>query len=642
VIEKMKYINIMGPVSDIDRVADQYLSRYEIQLEYTLKELATEKGISAFNEPNIYAPLLRKAERFVQMMDLPPEARREVTKEDAVRIVEDVTAYFEQVSHGLTRMKEEQNILREAASVFACCGEIDFQIENLADFKFIRYQFGRMPISSFRQFEAFLYKDPEILFVKGKSDAEYIWGIYFVPQSMQDKVDSVFSSLHFEKINLPLTVNGEMLKGEPDELLDMFRERLTKLDAEIDAYEKSMMVEADKNPEVPFTQQEIVGAYERLKVLSNCFDTRRFAARTENDFYIFVGWMTAKAEKRLSADMAGDENAVLIIEEHNEAIRSRPPTKLKNPWFVRPFEFFVRMYGLPAYDELDPTPFVAVTYTLLFGIMFSDVGQGLLLSLLGLLLRWKKKLRLGAVMCVIGLSSAVFGVLFGSVFGNEEIIKPLWMHPAENQNINNTLIYAIVFGVALIFVSMGFNVVNAIRKKRLLRMLLEPNGLAGIVFYATALASVVLVVTGRGMIAGWLIGLLIVLPLVLMMFREPLLNLLHRKRKLIHSSVALFLFESVIEMFEVLLGYFTNTVSFMRVGAFALSHASIMGVVWMLSETAGGAHNIAVIIFGNLLVIALEGLIAGIQVLRLQFYEMFSRFYDGSGREFKPHVRTNA
>jgi V/A-type H+-transporting ATPase subunit I len=128
-----------------------------------------------------------------------------------------------------------------------------------------------------------------------------------------------------------------------------------------------------------------------------------------------------------------------------------------------------------------------------------------------------------------------------------------------------------------------------------------------------------------------------VIPLILMAFRAPIISFLEKKKELIHGGVGLFLFETVIEAFEMILSYFTNTVSFVRVGAFALSHASMMGVVMMLSATASGSNNIAVVILGNVLVMCLEGLIVGIQVLRLEFYEMFSRFYSGAGREFIPY-----
>ena len=641
-IEKMKYINLMGPITQIDRIVEQYLLRYEIQLEYTMKELSNEKGLTAFTETNLYAPILRRAESLAGMTGLNPEdyTGDGMTKEDALRVIDTAETYLKNLSNELNRLKARRTARIEALEKLSPFRSLVFDVEQFTEFRFIQYQFGRMPMGSFKQFEAFLYDDSEILFLKGKSDADYIWCVYFVPESQRDKVDSMFSSLHFEKSDWPMAVEGEPLIGNVADVCDDLAAQIAALNEEIDAYEKSMLAAAEAQAEADFTRVDIMRACAYLRVLSQCFETRKYAARTENGFFIFVGWMIAKDAAKIAKDTESDDAAVLLIEEQNESIPSRPPTKLRNPWFIRPFEFFVRMYGLPAYDELDPTPFVALTYTVLFGIMFADVGQGLLVSLLGLFL-WKKKgMALGAIMGVIGLSSMIFGTLFGSVFGNEEILPALWMHPAEGAHINSTLLYAVGFGVMLILVSMGFHIANAVRRRRVLHAAMEPNGLAGLMFYITVLLAAGLVMLGQTKIVWWLVGICVGLPLLAMMFRQPLLNLLKGRKKLIHGGVGLFLFESVIEMFEVLLGYFSNTVSFLRVGAFALSHASIMGVVWTLSQAANGTHNMLVIIFGNLLVIALEGLIAGIQVLRLQFYEMFSRFYDGDGRAFVPYADT--
>ena len=636
-IEKMKYINLMGPSTAFDRITERILSRYEIQLEYTMKELSDGGRLVPFAEANPYPAMLRKAEPLLKLTGLSVEdGAADITYEDAARVIDAAAAYYENVSEERNKMLARQEGLRDAVQRLAPFIQLDFRVEDFSRFRFIQYRFGRMPVSSFMQFEAFLYRDAEILFVQGKDDGDYLWGVYFVPESLVDKVDSMFASLRFERIMLPTEIDGEPLRGDIAAVHEGLQKQLASLSENLETHALSLMAEADRSAEIPFTRLELASACYKLQSLSRCFDIRRYAARTENDFFILVGWMSAKQAALLETDLSGDSEAVLIVEDQNASILSRPPTKLRNPWFTRPFEFFVRMYGLPSYDELDPTPFVALTYTILFGVMFADVGQGALVSLLGLVLWKTKKLALGSIMGVIGLSSMLFGVLFGSVFGNEETIPALWMHPAESANITNTLIYAIVFGVVLILISMSFHIANAARKRKLLQAVFSPSGVAGLVFYVAVLASVALVFLGYGMIAGWLIALFLVLPLLLMMLREPILNAMQRKRKLIHGGVALFLFEAVIEMFEVLLGYFSNTVSFMRVGAFVLAHASIMGVVWMMSRSASGSHNIVVIILGNLLVIGLEGLIAGIQVLRLQFYEMFSRFYEGGGRAFTP------
>ena len=161
---------------------------------------------------------------------------------------------------------------------------------------------------------------------------------------------------------------------------------------------------------------------------------RRCAAVTdkkEHPFYILCGWTTETDARALQKELEEDASTFFVIEDSREHVTSTPPTRLKNPALLRPFEMFVKMYGLPAYNEFDPTLLIAVTYSLFFGFMFGDVGQGLLLLIGGFLLYRFKKLDLAAIISCCGFCSTIFGFLFGSVFGFEDVIPALWLRPAE-------------------------------------------------------------------------------------------------------------------------------------------------------------------------------------------------------------------
>jgi V/A-type H+-transporting ATPase subunit I len=311
---------------------------------------------------------------------------------------------------------------------------------------------------------------------------------------------------------------------------------------------------------------------------------------------------------------------------------AKPPTKLKNPWFLKPFELYVEMYGLPAYHEMDPTLFVALTYTLMFGIMFGDVGQGAVLLAGGALLYQFKKMRLAGIVAVAGVWSVIFGFLYGSFFGFEDIIPALWRKP--NGDIMTTLMVAIGFGAALILIAMVLNIVNALRAKEYGRLLFDQSGVAGLICYGSVLICAALFLTGHGLPAAALIGAAVGIPLVAILLKEPLSHLLEKKKVFPEGSKVMFFVEALVEGFDVVLSYATNTISFVRVGAFALSHAGMMGVVMTLAGLEQGNPNWAIIVLGNALVAGLEGLIVGIQVLRLEYYEMFSRFYSGTGKPF--------
>jgi len=292
------------------------------------------------------------------------------------------------------------------------------------------------------------------------------------------------------------------------------------------------------------------------------------------------------------------------------------------------------MYGTPAYNEIDPTFFVAITYSLLFGMMFGDVGQGLCLILGGAIIYKLKKSNLAAIIASAGIFSTIFGFLYGSIFGFEHVIPHLWLNPMEN--VMTVLFTAVGFGVGLIIIAMILNIINGIKSKEIERVLFDTNGVAGLVFYGAAITCALLIATGNTLPATILLVIFFGIPLLLIFFKEPLTHLVHKKAKIFPDSKVMFFVESLFELVEILLSYVTNTISFLRVGAFAMSHVAMMGVVMLLGKAESANPNILVIILGNIFVAGMEGLIVGIQVLRLEYYEMFSRFYKGNGKEFKP------
>ena len=200
----------------------------------------------------------------------------------------------------------------------------------------------------------------------------------------------------------------------------------------------------------------------------------------------------------------------------------------------------------------------------------------------------------------------------------------------EGSYTNFLLLAAVGVGAVIIIVSISFNILLGVRQKDWERVFFSNNGLAGLVFYLAVLfAAVATMVLGLNVLTPVYIIPFLVVPLLLMFAKEPLGKLLRGEKELFPEGVGGFVVENFFEMFEVLLSFVTNTMSFLRVGAFVLVHAGMMVVVFTLSGMVGGAGSIAVIIAGNIFVAAMEGLIVGIQVLRLEFYEIFSRFFDG-------------
>ena len=399
--------------------------------------------------------------------------------------------------------------------------------------------------------------------------------------------------------------------------------------------------------------EELNGAVKVLSMLSENFDVRKLAACTSSKkgtetFYILCGWMSEEDAEAFQHDIENDENLYCFIEDQNNNTLREPPTKLKNPKLFRPFEMYVQMYGLPSYNEMDPTVFVGLTYSFIFGAMFGDVGQGLCLLIGGALLYKYRKITLAAIISLAGVFSTLFGFLYGSFFGFEEVLPALWLKPKEAMitlpligQMNTVFVVAISFGMFLILVTMIFHIINAVRAQQVGDAIFSQNAIAGLIFYGAVVATIVLYMTGHALPATGVLVIMFVIPLIAIFLKEPLEKLVERKKNPFpKTGKVMFFVQSFFELFEILLNYFSNTLSFVRVGAFAVSHAAMMEVVLMLAgATDGGSINWLVIILGNIFVCAMEGLIVGIQVLRLEYYEMFSRFYKGDGRAFRPFLK---
>lgn len=201
--------------------------------------------------------------------------------------------------------------------------------------------------------------------------------------------------------------------------------------------------------------------------------------------------------------------------------------------------------------------------------------------------------------------------------------------------INTVFVVAVTFGIFMIITTLILSIIIKWKNHQSALALFDRNGLAGLAFYLSLVTVIFIFMSGNPIPATLIMIVMFGLPLLLIAFEEPIMEKLENHELETESSVGMFLVQAFFELFEVLLSYFSNTISFVRVGAFAVSHAAMMQVVLMLAGAAeGGEINWVIIILGNLFVAGLEGLVVGIQVLRLEFYEIFSHFYKGDGRPF--------
>lgn len=639
-IEKMKFLSITGPKADIDRMTETYLSKYEIHLENALSELTEVANLSPFLEINPYKEALSTIDSFYEQLEDSSQISPELMDiEKAIKTVRAVQDGFRRLEEEKSRLQSEHTEILDPLKIIRPFKNLNFDVSEILNFKYIHYRFGRIEKQYLQKFEKYIYDNLDTLFIKCGEDEMYVYGVYFVPEHQAHKVHAVYSSMHFERIFIPNEYHGTA--AEAFEKLDTRHREIHKaLDANKEASHKFLQDNSTK----------IVSAKAALDACSSSFDIRKLAACTPGDtntFYILCGWMTEKDALAFQKDIQNDEKIFCLMEDQKAPATQKPPTKLRNPKLFKPFEMYVKMYGLPAYNEMDPTWFVAITYSFIFGAMFGDVGQGLVLFLGGLFLYKTKKMDLAGIISCAGVFSVFFGFMYGSFFGFEDVLKAIWLKPMNQMmdvplvgRLNAVFVIAIGFGMFIILICMVFNIINSIRRGDTEKTWFDSNAVAGLVFYGSIVLTIGLFISGKKLPAAAILVIMFGVPLLLMFLKEPLTNLVEKKSKILPEQKGMFFVQSFFELFEVLLSYLSNTLSFLRIGAFAVSHAAMMEVVLMLAgATNGGNPNWIVVVLGNIFVCAMEGLIVGIQVLRLEYYEIFSRFYAGNGREFKPFMK---
>ena len=331
--------------------------------------------------------------------------------------------------------------------------------------------------------------------------------------------------------------------------------------------------------------------------------------RAGENFVWITGWTDDLSGRRPAQELDRSGTRALLRFAPPPA-GMRPPQVLDNPRWLRPFELFARLLGIPAADEADPTPLLAVVVPLLFGYMFGDVGQGLVLILLGAVLQRRFPAALLAIAG--GAAAVVFGLLFGSVFGVEGLIPALWLHPLEHPM--TVLAVPLGFGVLLLSLGQLLAGLGALWRGDLRRWLAMDLGF--LVFYLGAI----------GLLAGQPGGPIAALGLLWYVVGAFLVH-----RRLLGALAA------VGHLLESGLQILVNTLSFARVGAFALAHAALSDAIVTMARVPDSAvAGLLILVVGNVVVICLEGLVVSIQTTRLVLFEFFNRFLRGGGRVFRP------
>ena len=619
-VEKMKLLSITGKDTDLEKFLAKNIINLDIQIEDAKKVYKKGWKLEYFSYDYTVKEYIKKCEKVLDELQI--EKDDDYWNYNIINSVSEIKEKIDNINNQYTEyinkivyLEKQKELMQKNYDIIKNLVSVDSKIENLYNLKYMKFRYGTVPTKNLEEINRKI-DNTDAIYFELKREEEYTWILYLTTEEFLGKVDSFFNVQDFERIWLPKEASGT-----PEEFINQIekniKENLTKIDKEKEEL-RNLRIDA---------KEILIGAYKQLLLYENVNILKKYIVHDQNGTFYIVLWVSKDNAENIKSILSNYKNVDYDIFDDDEDIQA--PTKLKNIKIFRPFETLIKMYGVPNSKEIDPTGLVAITAFIMFGFMFGDVGHGLVIFILGLILA-KRKASLGPVLAIGGISSIIFGVLYGSVFGKEDIIKPILISPMDN--IQTMLISGIAVGSIFILIAMIFNIINGIKNKDLQKCLFDKNGISGFLLYGLILADVaVYFLKGQMLIPINVIVIVSIILILLILFGDTISSKLEKKKEQAKTPMV----EKIFEIIEMTLSFASNTISFLRLAAFAINHVGLCMAVYLLADMSSGVGNIAIAIIGNIVVIALEGLIVGIQVLRLEYYELFSRFYEGNGREFK-------
>ena len=584
---------------------------------------------------NTYISLVQRIADVMELLDVEPgpppkETLHLINSEVAEKDVELAEAEAKGPAEELAEARGKLDRLREMRGQLGLLSGLDIDLQLFRSTRYLFTMLGAMPVDNVQRLESSLEHIPSVLLVltqTGSMAVVALFGRTYDSPILQRAARSAY---------LTPTELPEEYQGTPDEILAALDETIAQTRDQVEDLQ-GHLVELH-NTRVTRLRHLMWRVRASLKLVQTISKFSQFRY-----MYLVTGWVPEPKLPHLRETIAEVSDNTLV-EARSPTARERlsAPFEFQNPPILRIFEQLVTIYGYPAYDELDPTPIVALTFPLIFGVMFGDVGHGLLLALLGFLILSRRVRALqsfapfGGVVAVSGIMSMVFGFLYGNFFGFEQLLPSLWLRPLESTSA--ILIATISLGMAVITMGMIYNVIGTALKGAWLQALINRNGVAGILFYWSLIGLAASYLTPNVPVGKAVLSVTALLSGLVLAFSSLLEAMLERGGSP-GGNVGMTIVEGFFELFENVLSVVSNTLSYVRMGAFAVAHGALSMVVFLLANMVDAGHSVAywlVVAFGNLLVIGFEGMIVAIQTLRLEYYELFSKFFTASGERYQP------
>lgn len=611
-ILKTGAVSIINSQNQIDNNA----FTFNLENEKNLERAIELNHIAPFERDSMINTTIEKAkemEEFFGIKDLKVDY-------DKIDMGVNHEAFYDEIKYKSKRLREIREDLKVIDGIeenYDYFKNVNIDLSKLSDLKYFKVRFGILDKEARFRLKKNYGNILAMIFHTATIDEGEVYLAIF-PKEVEKEIDRILKSLNWEDVE----ILGRY-KGTAKEILENFeteKEALKKEEKEILEYRDNFLKS---------NREEVETAITSMLISENIEEVKRYMAKSNKYFYL-SGWVSLRDKDRVEEILSKYDGLLTSFRDPIEQ-GIKPPTKLRNSNFFKPFELLVNMYGVPSYTEKDPTPLFAVTYMLLYGAMFGDLGQGAVFFLAGIFLSKKNK-SFGGLLKRLGFSSAVFGILYGSVFGIEEWIKPLLIRPFEN--INTTLGAAIGVGIVFLIISYALGFINKITNKEYEEAFLGKEGLAGFLVFLSFVNLAASKVLNVSIVPTKLCTIIIAISLLAMILSKVIMSAITKEK--IETEDGYYI-GAVFGLLETILSVVSNIISFIRVGAFAINHVGLFIAFKTIGQMIGTTSaNIIALIVGNIIIIGLEGLIVFIQSLRLEYYEMFSKYYTGDGYEFVP------
>jgi V/A-type H+-transporting ATPase subunit I len=593
---------------------------------------------------NRYQQVGEEVDRWAQALEIPPQVVEIPSDLDPAKDIyplEEIMDHLrrqvgpllqevQEVSDRLAKLKEYQKNLE-------LVGPAGVEPGTLADLQFAYLAPGWLPSENLLRLEQALERLHHALMPLVQEETRVLVLVAGMA-SDRETLDRALKGAFFEPLSLPPTTTGSL------------SETLADLKKQIQALETSQQQQDVQRSRLrDQIGPELVRIRNRIDLIRTLLRARVLFGKVDRA-YLVSGWIPAtlvdKLKEALAQELGSQAEVEVLSPEAIPGAREgvlKIPILFNNPYLLRPFERLTTAYGTPTYGEVEPTAFLAVSFLLMFGLMFGDVGQGAVLFLTGYLIfrRFFRYTDYGIILMECGVSSVIFGFLYGSVFGVEHLLPALWFSPMHD--ITYFIKIAILVGVGAISLGLILGFVNALRLKT--PRLPAAGFLAALIYWILAGLGVRYLLTGAMewdfWVAAGVAGVTLLMGIIYILQR---LWLAPPKAETPTEGVSIRLLEGIIEVVDGTIRFVANTISFIRIAAFALAHAGLFIAVFSLADTlnrmgGGGLVYWLTIAVGNVVIILLEGLVVSIQIVRLEYYEFMSKFFHGGGEPFKPLER---